>query len=354
MHAGLDIRGVSITYANGHTALHDASFCTPIGSITALVGVNGSGKSTLFKTIMGFLKPSQGQVRVLGQSVQSAIRQNLVAYVPQSEEVDWNFPVLVRDVVMMGRYGHMGFLRRARKADHEAVDRALARVHMEDFQARQIGELSGGQKKRVFLARALAQDARVILLDEPFTGVDVKTEDAIIELLKALRDEGRVMLVSTHNLGSVPEFCDRTVLVKNTVLTYGPTATVFTRQNLEMAFGGVLRHFDLPHGGDTAGAGVFGIMSDDERPLVLIDGRSSVRGVPAPAAVPPPVPRKADSASDTGTRNRTAAPGAVGASAHSAAGASDAAASFAQGAADAPAASGHDQVAPSPADEASR
>ena len=192
---------MTITYNNGHTALRDASFSTPTGSITALVGVNGSGKSTLFKAIMGFLKPSQGSVTVLGQSVQVAIRQNLVAYVPQNEEVDWNFPVLVRDVVMMGRYGHMGFLRRPGPRDHEAVAQALARVQMDALQQRQIGELSGGQKKRVFLARALAQDARVILLDEPFTGVDVNTEDAIIELLKALRDEGRVILVSTHNLG---------------------------------------------------------------------------------------------------------------------------------------------------------
>lgn len=292
---------MTITYNNGHTALRDASFSTPTGSITALVGVNGSGKSTLFKAIMGFLKPSQGSVTVLGQSVQAAIRQNLVAYVPQNEEVDWNFPVLVRDVVMMGRYGHMGFLRRPGPRDHEAVAQALARVQMDALQQRQIGELSGGQKKRVFLARALAQDARVILLDEPFTGVDVNTEDAIIELLKALRDEGRVILVSTHNLGSVPEFCDRTVLVKNTVLTYGPTATVFTRKNLEMTFGGVLRHFDLPQAGGTCDGCpvVVGIMTDDERPLVLLDGHSSVRGVPtsgpasrvpAPAAVPPPAP----------------------------------------------------------------
>lgn len=282
---GLDVRGVTITYRNGHTALRNATFHTPTGSITALVGVNGSGKSTLFKAIMGFLHPSSGSIHVQRQSVKAAIRQNLVAYVPQNEEVDWNFPVLVKDVVMMGRYGHMGFLRRPRAADHEAVEQALRRVDMWDFRERQIGELSGGQKKRVFLARSLAQQARVILLDEPFTGVDVKTEDAIIELLKALRDEGAVILVSTHNLGSVPEFCDRTVLVKGTVLTYGDTAEVFTRQNLELAFGGVLRHFDLHHAGVDASAPVVGIMTDDERPLVLLDGKSSVRGVPGPEPI---------------------------------------------------------------------
>lgn len=286
--AGLDVRGVTITYNNGHTALRDAGFCTPLGSITALVGVNGSGKSTLFKAIMGFLKPAAGTIQVLGQSVSSAIGRNLVAYVPQNEEVDWDFPVLVKDVVMMGRYGHMGFFRRPRPTDREAVDQALQRVQMDELRHRQIGELSGGQKKRVFLARALAQQAKVILLDEPFTGVDVKTEDAIIELLKALRDEGCVILVSTHNLGSVPEFCDRTVLVKNTVLTYGPTEQVFTRPNLELAFGGVLRHFDLPHSHDDAGGRLpVGIMTDDERPLVLVGGRSAVRGNPdCSAAVP--------------------------------------------------------------------
>lgn len=274
--AGLDVRHVTVTYRNGHTALRDASFDTPQGSITALVGINGSGKSTLFKSIMGLLRLGRGEIRILGLSVQEAMRRNLVAYVPQSEEVDWNFPVLVEDVVMMGRYGHMGFMRIPRRADRDAVEQALQRVGMLELRTRQIGELSGGQKKRVFLARALAQDARVILLDEPFTGVDVKTEDAIIGLLRTLRNEGRVMLVSTHNLGSVPEFCDRTVLVKGTVLACGVTAEIFTRVNLERTFGGVLRHFDLPQEHAAEGMAV-GIMTDDERPLVLLDGRFSVR-----------------------------------------------------------------------------
>jgi len=229
---GIKATDVTVTYRNGHTALYDASFEIPRGTITALVGVNGAGKSTLFKAIMGFVPAAQGQITLLGKTVKQALRENLVAYVPQSEEVDWAFPVLVQDVVMMGRYGHMGFLRRPKAADHAAVDDALRRVNMTDFRHRQIGELSGGQRKRVFLARALAQNGQVILLDEPFTGVDVKTEDQIIDLLRELRDEGRVMLVSTHNLGSVPEFCDRTVLVKGTVLAYGPTETVFTHDNL--------------------------------------------------------------------------------------------------------------------------
>lgn len=268
--SGITAKDVTVVYRNGHTALHGASFEIPRGTVTALVGVNGAGKSTLFKAIMGFVPASRGEISVLGMKVSEALAKNLVAYVPQSEEVDWAFPVLVEDVVMMGRYGHMGFLRRARAADREAVDQALARVNMQDFRHRQIGELSGGQRKRVFLARALAQNGQVILLDEPFTGVDVQTEDQIVALLKELRDEGRVMLVSTHNLGSVPEFCDRTILVKGTVLGYGPTETTFTRENLELAFGGVLRHFTL--GGDTLhddeDAREVTIFTDDERPFV--------------------------------------------------------------------------------------
>ncbi|WP_371345009.1 manganese/iron ABC transporter ATP-binding protein [Ancylobacter sp. IITR112] len=268
---GLAVRHVSVTYRNGHTALRDASFAIPTGTITALVGVNGSGKSTLFKAIMGFVRLASGDIRILGDSVTAALKRNLVAYVPQSEEVDWNFPVLVEDVVMMGRYGHMGLMRLPRAADRAAVTDALARVNMSEFRKRQIGELSGGQKKRVFLARALAQDAKVILLDEPFTGVDVKTEEAIIALLRALRDEGRVMLVSTHNLGSVPEFCDRTVLVKGTVLASGPTSEIFTEANLEKTFGGVLRHFVLDGAGLHADddSRQLAVLSDDERPLVF-------------------------------------------------------------------------------------
>lgn len=277
--SGILARDVTVTYRNGHTAVRNASFEIPTGTITALVGVNGAGKSTLFKAIMGFVPVAKGEIRLLGMTVAEALKKNLVSYVPQSEEVDWSFPVLVEDVVMMGRYGHMGFLRRPAKADRDAVDAALRRVNLQDLRHRQIGELSGGQKKRVFLARALAQDGRVILLDEPFTGVDVKTEDQIVTLLRELRDEGRVMLVSTHNLGSVPEFCDRVILVKGTVLGFGPTETTFTRENLEAAFGGVLRHFTL--GGDAlhddADARRVTILTDDERPLVQYGDRTHTK-----------------------------------------------------------------------------
>ncbi|GAB1580304.1 manganese/iron ABC transporter ATP-binding protein [Phyllobacterium phragmitis] len=274
--AGLAVRDITVTYRNGHTALHDASFEIPTGTISALVGVNGSGKSTLFKAVMGFVRPSKGTISILGQPASQALKKNVVAYVPQNEDVDWNFPVLVEDVVMMGRYGHMNMMRIPKARDHEAVAAALERVGMADFRKRQIGELSGGQKKRVFLARALAQDGRVILLDEPFTGVDVKTEDAIIALLRSLRDEGRVMLVSTHNLGSVPEFCDRTILLNRTVLAQGPTAKIFTQENLEKTFGGVLRHFVL--GGQAGEPDGFNVLTDDERPLVLHGDKFAARG----------------------------------------------------------------------------
>lgn len=270
---GIRVEGVSVTYRNGFTALNNASFEIPRGTITALVGVNGSGKSTLFKAIMGFVPLDSGSVEILGKPARQSLSDVKVAYVPQAEEVDWNFPVLVEDVVMMGRYGHMNFLRIPRAIDRQKVTGALERVGMADFRKRQIGELSGGQKKRVFLARALAQESEVILLDEPFTGVDVTTENAIIDLLSGLRDEGKVMLVSTHNLGSVPEFCDRTILINRTILAYGKTSEIFTAENLEKAFGGVLRHFIL--GGsdlhDDEDPRKVTVISDDERPLVLYD-----------------------------------------------------------------------------------
>jgi len=277
--AGLRADDITVTYRNGHTALRDANFALPTGTITALVGVNGSGKSTLFKAIMGFVPVSNGSVRILGMGVREALRANIVAYVPQAEEVDWNFPVLVEDVVMMGRYGHMNMLRIPAPRDREMVEDALRRVGMLEFRKRQIGELSGGQRKRVFLARAIAQEGKVILLDEPFTGVDVQTEDAIIKLLRQMRDEGRVILVSTHNLGSVPEFCDRVVLVKGTVLAYGPTAETFTRENLELAFGGVLRHFVLGGAGlhDDDDPREVSVFTDDERPLVMYGAEGEQR-----------------------------------------------------------------------------
>nr|WP_075087590.1 metal ABC transporter ATP-binding protein [Verrucomicrobium spinosum] len=276
----IEVTDVTVAYTNGNVAAgHHLQ--PALWHRLRLVGVNGSGKSTLFKVIMGFLKPAKGTVRIGGRPVKEAQKRNLVAYVPQSEEVDWTFPVSVWDVVMMGRYGSMNFLRIPREEDRRIVRESLERVGMSEYKDRQIGELSGGQKKRVFLARALAQRGRIMLLDEPFTGVDVKTETAIIDLLEELREDGHIILVSTHNLGSVPEFCDRVVLVNRTVLASGPTAEIFTEENLAKAFGGVLRHFKFDHT-DLPGSARNEVLllSDDERPLLLgQDGAPKRSGV---------------------------------------------------------------------------
>ncbi len=235
----ITVHNLSVTYSNAKLALYNANCTIEPGSITALVGPNGSGKSTLFKSIMGFLKPSQGQIRVAGLTVQKAQKKQLMAYVPQSDEVDWNFPVSVFEVVMMGRYGYMNLLRIPSAKDRRLVMESLERVGMIDFRHHQIGELSGGQKKRAFLARALAQEGKVILLDEPFTGVDIKTEKRIIDLLIQLRDEGHTILVSTHDLASISTFCDRTILLNQTILAAGTTEETFTEENLTMTFGGL-------------------------------------------------------------------------------------------------------------------
>lgn len=267
----LYVEGLSVIYSNGHKALDNASFSIPRQSITALVGINGSGKSTLFKAIMGFVKSSGGRIELFGGSVKDALKANLVAYVPQNEEIDWDFPVLVKDVVMMGRYGHMGFLKIPNDNDYEIVKDSLKKVGMLELENRQISELSGGQRKRVFLARALAQQSEIILMDEPFTGIDVNTEEEIMELLREMKAEGKVMLISTHNLGSVPEFCDRTILLNKTVLAEGETTKVFTQENLTNAFEGVLRRYVLSatelHNDDDQREVV--VLSDDERPVVI-------------------------------------------------------------------------------------
>ncbi|MBE9175698.1 metal ABC transporter ATP-binding protein [Synechocystis salina LEGE 06155] len=235
----ISVDNVSVTYNNARLALYNATCTVEPGTITALVGPNGSGKSTLFKSIMGFLQPSQGRVRIGGFPVPKAQKQQLMAYVPQADEVDWNFPVSVFDLVMMGRYGYMNVLRIPSPKDRRLVMESLERVGMVKYRDRQIGELSGGQKKRAFLARALAQEGKVILLDEPFTGVDVNTEKGMIDLLMQLRDEGHTILISTHDLASISTFCDHTILLNRTILAQGKTEETFTKENLELTFGGL-------------------------------------------------------------------------------------------------------------------
>ena len=224
---------------NGTVALYDASLKLPAGCICGLVGMNGAGKSTLFKALTGFVRPSRGWIRINGQRIGMAQRHQMVAYVPQSESIDSQFPVSVWDVVMMGRYGSMNPLRIPRSSDRVAVRDALERVDLLAQRSRPLGTLSGGQRKRAFLARAIAQRADVLLLDEPFNGVDVRTEKVMAQLFMQFREEGRTILISTHDLSHVRDFCDLVVLINKTVLAYGETSEVFTPENLALTFGGL-------------------------------------------------------------------------------------------------------------------
>ncbi len=218
-------------------ALDKASLTLDHSRICGLVGMNGSGKSTLFKVIMGMVKPDSGRVLINGEPPVKMRKDAGIGYVPQSEDVDWAFPLSVRDVVMMGRYGHLGFTRRPRKADRDAVEHALERVELSEYADRQIGQLSGGQKKRAFVARGIAQGATMMLLDEPFAGVDKRSEATITRLLRELADNGATILISTHDLHALPQLCDEAVLLMRKVLMHGSPDTVLQPENLAMAFG---------------------------------------------------------------------------------------------------------------------
>lgn len=236
MTPALEVTGLSVNYGEV-TALDDVSIRVESGRVCALIGMNGSGKSTLFKAIMGLVRPSAGRTTIQGSSPAIARRRGIVGYVPQSEEIDWSFPLSVRDVVMMGRYGRQGVLRRIRASDRAAVDEALARVELADLADRQIGRLSGGQRKRAFVARGIAQQAEVLLLDEPFAGVDKRSEATIVRLLKELAADGRTILISTHDLHALPELADEAILLMNRVLLHGDVDTVLEPANLARAFG---------------------------------------------------------------------------------------------------------------------
>lgn len=230
------VRGVSVTYAEVH-ALDRVDLDVEAGRVTGLVGMNGSGKSTLFRSILGMVRPDSGSIEVQGLAPSRARRQAMIGYVPQSEDVDWAFPVSVRDVVMMGRYASQGILRRSRPHDRDAVAEALARVELTDLADRQIGALSGGQRKRAFVARAIAQDAPVLLLDEPFAGVDKRSEATIVRLLRELAADGRTVLVSTHDLHALPSLADECVLLLRRVLFHGAVDEALRPENLARAFG---------------------------------------------------------------------------------------------------------------------
>jgi manganese transport system ATP-binding protein len=232
----IDVQDVTVRYGEV-VALDRARLSLHAGRVCGLVGMNGSGKSTLFKAIMGIVRPDSGRVLVDGHSPTRARRRGLIGYVPQSEAVDWTFPLSVRDVVMMGRYGKEGFTRRARREDHGAVDHALARVELSDYADRQIGRLSGGQRKRAFVARGLAQGATILLLDEPFAGVDKRSEAMITDVLRELAAAGCTVFVSTHDLHALPALCDEAVLLMRKVLVHGSPHDVLRPENLALAFG---------------------------------------------------------------------------------------------------------------------
>lgn len=234
--SALSLRDVAVTYGEV-VALDGVTLEVQPGRVTALIGMNGSGKSTMFKTVMDLVRPDHGTVTLDGQAPGVARRRGLVGYVPQSEDVDWTFPVSVRDVVMMGRYGHQRFTRRARRADHAAVDEALERVGLTDLADRQIGRLSGGQRKRAFVARGIAQGAQVMLLDEPFAGVDKRSEATMVSLLRELAADGATVVVSTHDLQALSRLADEAVLLLHHVLFHGTVAEALRPERLALTFG---------------------------------------------------------------------------------------------------------------------
>jgi manganese/zinc/iron transport system ATP- binding protein len=239
--AAVRLRNVTVSY-DRKPAVRNVSVEIPSACRVAIVGPNGAGKSTVIKAIVGLVPLDSGEIRVHQQPI-DRVRQR-VAYVPQRGAVDWDFPVLVRDVVMMGRYGRIGWLRRPCRADREMAASALERMGMAELADRQIGQLSGGQQQRVFLARALAQEADVLLLDEPFVGVDASTEEAIFALLDAASAEGRTVVVVNHDLASVRRHFDLVLLLNGRVVAYGPPDEVIRPDILQRTYGGRLTVLD--------------------------------------------------------------------------------------------------------------
>jgi manganese/zinc/iron transport system ATP- binding protein len=236
--AAIDIHDLTVAY-NDRPVLWDVDLTIPTGVLAAVIGPNGAGKTTLMKAILGLIRPLSGQIRVLGAPYSP--RRQCVAYVPQRSSVDWDFPTTALDVVLMGTYGRLGWFRRPGRAERQAAWAALKRVGMHDWAQRQIGQLSGGQQQRVFLARALVQQAPLLLLDEPFQGVDAVTEQTIISLLRQLRSEGKTLLAVHHDLQTAAEYFDWVVLLNVRVIASGPTAITLTLQNLQRTYGNLVR-----------------------------------------------------------------------------------------------------------------
>lgn len=229
------VEDLTVAYRD-EPVLWDVDVTVPEGTLMAIVGPNGAGKSTLIKTVLGLMAPSAGRVLIYGKPYPQ--QRHLVAYVPQRGSVDWDFPTSALDVVMMGRYGHLGWILRPGSSDRALALDALHKVGMEAFADRQISQLSGGQQQRVFLARALVQNAQIYLMDEPFQGVDATTEKAIIDVLRDLKSSGRTVVVVHHDLETVPEYFDHVLLLNVRAIASGAVETTFTPENLRLAYGG--------------------------------------------------------------------------------------------------------------------
>lgn len=272
--SAIEVNDLTVAYRD-KPVLWDIDLSVPTGGVLmGIVGPNGAGKSTLIKTILGLVRPIAGSVLVYGRPFQE--QRRLVAYVPQRGTVDWDFPTSVLDVVMMGRYGALGWLRRPGKREREQALAALQKVGMQDFADRQISQLSGGQQQRVFLARALAQDAQVYFMDEPLQGVDAKTEAAVVELLQGLRAVGRTVIVVHHDLETVAEYFDQVLLLNVRRIASGSVAEVFTEENLRATYGAGGRLHFLQQSRDAETARVNKVASERQHTSSAIDSRDQL------------------------------------------------------------------------------
>jgi manganese/zinc/iron transport system ATP- binding protein len=241
MKSALEMDQLSVGY-DRHTVLWDVSFSIPAGVMCCVLGPNGAGKSTLLKTALGLIRKMSGKIDFFGEPLE--ISRSRIAYVPQRESVDWDFPITSLDVVLMGRYGKLGSMQKLRKADREAAQNALELVGMSAYAKYQIGELSGGQQQRLFLARALVQNPDLFLLDEPFAGIDLATEKILVDLLKKLSSQGKTIIVVHHDLPTVPEYFDWALLINRHLVACGPLSEVFHRENLLKTYGKTAPLFD--------------------------------------------------------------------------------------------------------------